>query len=84
MITVKKFELKTTKDEMEMTAHVLAALSEALPDLLTAAAHNIGENETDAAEAGEEARRALMIGAVACQITAAAMRKKEEDASCPN
>ena len=83
MITVKKFELETTKEEMEMTAHVLAALSEALPDLLIAAAHDMGEDETEAAEAGEEARRALMIGAAACQITAAAMQKKEA-ASCQN
>ncbi len=84
MINVREYNVEITADEMENTGKLLVALSCAFESILTDAAKNTGENMDDVHEAAEGGERALIVGAAACRMVAAAMRKKEAERSCPN
>lgn len=78
MVEVKAVQMKVSVQEMFDTADVLMRMSEDMVDLLLYAAGVLERDEDDAREAGESAKRALMVGAAACQMVARAMKEKEE------
>lgn len=85
MIDARRVELTVTKEEMMDASHVLAQLSDAIGIMIAKSAASIGLNEANMAEAAEGGKRALMVGAAACQMVAGAMQLKEEgEQSCPN
>ena len=83
MIDVKHIELTVTGEEMMDASHVLMQLSESIGIMLEKSAASVGINRMDLKDAAEGGKRALQVGAAACQAVAGAMRLKEER-SCPN
>ena len=78
LVEVKTVRMKVSVREMFDTADVLMRLSEDVADLLLFAADATEQDKDDARKAGEGMKRAMMIGAVACRMTARALKEQEE------